>query len=97
MLTALAGAATETIRNIEFVKSQGLAQREISRLHDSSGLAASLRQVNFGSVVVGNQGQTNEYIYNPTTSSVTIASVTLSNPDFRIVSPSFPVTVMHSR
>lgn len=35
--TALAGAATETIRNIEFVKSQGLAQREISRLHDSSG------------------------------------------------------------
>jgi ATP-binding cassette subfamily B protein len=35
--TALAGAATETLRNIELVKSLGLAQREISRLHETSG------------------------------------------------------------
>jgi ATP-binding cassette, subfamily B, bacterial len=35
--TTLAGAATETLRNIELVKSLGLAQREISRLHESSG------------------------------------------------------------
>ena len=35
--TALAGAATEALRNIELVKSLGLAQREISRLHESSG------------------------------------------------------------
>jgi ATP-binding cassette subfamily B protein len=33
----LAGAATETLRNIELVKSMGLAQRQISRLHESSG------------------------------------------------------------
>ena len=31
--TTLAGAATEALRNIELVKSLGLAQREISRLH----------------------------------------------------------------
>jgi len=35
--TALAGAATETLRNIELVKSLGLAEREISRLQESSG------------------------------------------------------------
>jgi ATP-binding cassette subfamily B protein len=34
---ALAGAATETLRNIELVKSMGLANRQISRLHESSG------------------------------------------------------------
>jgi ATP-binding cassette subfamily B protein len=34
---ALAGAATETLRNIELVKSMGLAKRQISRLHESSG------------------------------------------------------------
>jgi ATP-binding cassette subfamily B protein len=34
---ALAGAATEALRNIELVKSMGLAQRQISRLHESSG------------------------------------------------------------
>jgi ATP-binding cassette subfamily B protein len=34
---ALAGAATETLRNIELVKSMGLAKRQISRLRESSG------------------------------------------------------------
>jgi ATP-binding cassette subfamily B protein len=40
--TALAGAATETLRNIELVKSLGLAQREISRLHENSGRMLAL-------------------------------------------------------
>jgi len=33
----LAGAATETLRNIELVKSMGLEQWQISRLHETSG------------------------------------------------------------
>ncbi|HTQ55192.1 MAG TPA: ABC transporter ATP-binding protein [Bryobacteraceae bacterium] len=40
--TALAGAATEALRNIELVKSLGLAKREISRLHESSGRMLTL-------------------------------------------------------
>jgi ATP-binding cassette, subfamily B, bacterial len=35
--TALAGTATETVRNIEFIKSVGLTRRQISGLRRSSG------------------------------------------------------------
>src|SRR5258706_14450792 len=35
--TALAGATTESLRNIELVKSLGLAQQEISRLNNTTG------------------------------------------------------------
>src|SRR5207244_12442964 len=35
--TALAGSTTESLRNIELVKSLGLAQQEIKRLNSTTG------------------------------------------------------------
>jgi ATP-binding cassette subfamily B protein len=40
--TALAGATTESLRNIELVKSLGLAQQEISRLNSTTGKILNL-------------------------------------------------------
>jgi len=47
--TALAGATTESLRNIELVKSLGLAQQEISRLNGTTGkiLELELRKVRY--------------------------------------------------
>ena len=47
--TALAGATTESLRNIELVKSLGLAQQEISRLNNTTGkiLQLELRKVRY--------------------------------------------------
>jgi ATP-binding cassette subfamily B protein len=47
--TALAGATTESLRNIELVKSLGLAQQEIRRLNNTTGkiLALELRKVRY--------------------------------------------------
>src|SRR5206468_2653614 len=40
--TALAGATTESLRNIELVKSLGLAQQEIDRLNNTTGKILNL-------------------------------------------------------
>jgi ATP-binding cassette subfamily B protein len=47
--TALAGATTESLRNIELVKSLGLAQQEISRLNSTTGkiLELELKKVKY--------------------------------------------------
>jgi ATP-binding cassette, subfamily B, bacterial len=47
--TALAGATTESLRNIELVKSLGLAQQEISRLNTTTGkiLKLELKKVRY--------------------------------------------------
>ena len=47
--TALAGATTESLRNIELVKSLGLAQQEIRRLNNTTGkiLALELKKVRY--------------------------------------------------
>src|SRR5712672_2352513 len=47
--TALAGATTESLRNIELVKSLGLAQQEISRLNSTTGkiLQLELRKIRY--------------------------------------------------
>lgn len=47
--TALAGATTESLRNIELVKSLGLAQQEINRLNTTTGkiLKLELKKVRF--------------------------------------------------
>jgi len=47
--TALAGATTESLRNIELVKSLGLAQQEIHRLNSTTGkiLALELKKVRY--------------------------------------------------
>lgn len=47
--TALAGSTTESLRNIELVKSLGLAQQEIRRLNNTTGkiLALELRKVRY--------------------------------------------------
>ena len=47
--TALAGATTESLRNIELVKSLGLAQQEILRLNNTTGkiLQLELRKVRY--------------------------------------------------
>jgi ATP-binding cassette subfamily B protein len=47
--TALAGATTESLRNIELVKSLGLAQQEIARLNATTGkiLKLELRKVRY--------------------------------------------------
>ena len=47
--TALAGSTTESLRNIELVKSLGLAQQEIGRLNATTGkiLALELRKVRY--------------------------------------------------
>jgi ATP-binding cassette subfamily B protein len=47
--TALAGATTESLRNIELVKSLGLAQQEIARLNNTTGkiLALELKKVRY--------------------------------------------------
>ncbi len=47
--TALAGSTTESLRNIELVKSLGLAQQEISRLNTSTGkiLTLELKKVRY--------------------------------------------------
>ncbi len=47
--TALAGATTESLRNIELVKSLGLAQQEIGRLNATTGkiLGLELRKVRY--------------------------------------------------
>ena len=47
--TALAGATTESLRNIELVKSLGLAQQEISRLNNTTAkiLQLELRKVRY--------------------------------------------------
>jgi ATP-binding cassette subfamily B protein len=47
--TALAGATTESLRNIELVKSLGLAQQEISRLNATTGkiLKLELKKVRY--------------------------------------------------
>src|ERR671925_1636453 len=47
--TALAGATTESLRNIELVKSLGLAQQEIKRLNSTTGkiLELELKKVRY--------------------------------------------------
>ncbi len=47
--TALAGSTTETLRNIELVKSLGLAQQEIERLNNTTGkiLRLELKKVRY--------------------------------------------------
>src|SRR4051812_20472679 len=47
--TALAGSTTESLRNIELVKSLGLAQQEIARLNATTGkiLALELKKVRY--------------------------------------------------
>jgi ATP-binding cassette subfamily B protein len=47
--TALAGATTESLRNIELVKSLGLAQQEINRLNSTTGkiLELELKKVKY--------------------------------------------------
>jgi ATP-binding cassette subfamily B protein len=47
--TALAGATTESLRNIELVKSLGLAQQEILRLNNTTGkiLQLELRKIRY--------------------------------------------------
>src|SRR5689334_15499397 len=47
--TALAGATTESLRNIELVKSLGLAQQEINRLNNTTGkiLELELKKVKY--------------------------------------------------
>jgi ATP-binding cassette, subfamily B, bacterial len=47
--TALAGATTESLRNIELVKSLGLAQQEVARLNNTTGkiLDLELRKVRY--------------------------------------------------
>jgi ATP-binding cassette subfamily B protein len=47
--TALAGATTESLRNIELVKSLGLAQQEINRLNNTTGkiLQLELKKVKY--------------------------------------------------
>jgi ATP-binding cassette subfamily B protein len=47
--TALAGSTTESLRNIELVKSLGLAQQEIDRLHGTTDkiLSLELRKVKY--------------------------------------------------
>ena len=47
--TALAGATTESLRNIELVKSLGLANQEIGRLNTVTQkiLGLELKKVNF--------------------------------------------------
>src|ERR1051325_5670979 len=47
--TALAGSTTESLRNIELVKSLGLAQQEIKRLNSTTGniLALELKKVKY--------------------------------------------------
>ena len=47
--TALAGATTESLRNIELVKSLGLAQQEIARLNSTTGkiLKLELKKVRY--------------------------------------------------
>lgn len=47
--TALAGATTESLRNIELVKSLGLAQQEIERLNNTTGkiLKLELKKVRY--------------------------------------------------
>ncbi len=47
--TALAGATTESLRNIELVKSLGLAQQEITRLNNTTGkiLELELKKVKY--------------------------------------------------
>jgi ATP-binding cassette subfamily B protein len=47
--TALAGSTTESLRNIELVKSLGLAQQEISRLNSTTGkiLELELKKVKY--------------------------------------------------
>ena len=47
--TALAGATTESLRNIELVKSLGLAQQEIDRLNNTTGkiLQLELKKVRY--------------------------------------------------
>jgi ATP-binding cassette subfamily B protein len=47
--TALAGSTTESLRNIELVKSLGLAQQEVKRLNDTTGkiLDLELRKVRY--------------------------------------------------
>jgi ATP-binding cassette subfamily B protein len=47
--TALAGATTESLRNIELVKSLGLAQQEIARLNNTTGkiLQLELKKVRY--------------------------------------------------
>ena len=47
--TALAGATTESLRNIELVKSLGLADQEVSRLNATTGriLALELKKVRY--------------------------------------------------
>jgi ATP-binding cassette subfamily B protein len=47
--TALAGATTESLRNIELVKSLGLAQQEIGRLNNTTGkiLKLELKKVRY--------------------------------------------------
>src|SRR5262245_24669154 len=47
--TALAGSTTESLRNIELVKSLGLAQQEVARLNNTTGkiLDLELRKVRY--------------------------------------------------
>ena len=60
---------------------------------DTDGLWVNGRVLNFGEVVVGNRSQAVEYIYNPTSSSVTVNGATTSARDFQVSSPTFPVTL----
>ena len=64
---------------------------------NNDSLLANSPNLNFGSVVVGNSVQANEYVSNPTGSSVTITGAKASTGDFEVISPSLPVTIARGR
>jgi Abnormal spindle-like microcephaly-assoc'd, ASPM-SPD-2-Hydin/Cep192 domain 4 len=63
----------------------------------STSLVASSPTVNFGTVVVGNSTAFTEFIFNPTTASVTITGATVAGGDFEITAPTFPITILPGR
>ena len=59
----------------------------------STALVANDSSLDFGTVVVGNNIELSDYIFNPTTSSVTIDKAITSGTDFQILQPELPVTL----
>jgi len=59
----------------------------------STSLVAGNSTIGFGSVAVGSSSALSDYIFNPTSSSITVTGATSSNADFEISQPKLPVTI----
>ena len=72
---------------------QALQGRQAPNTSIDSVLSVSGSSLNFGTVVIGNSGNRSETVTNRSTRAVTILQATVTNPEFIVLAPRFPLTI----